>query len=91
MSYEEKIERGLKLYLKEVVGVTATDAWISESEVERGWSSGCDTCGYGADEDTVYTPICYRTTERDWTQEHRIDGTSINFLPELLGYIDRAN
>lgn len=90
-SYEEKIERGLKLYLKEEHGITAVSASIGESEVERGWSSGCKTCGYGADEDTVKTPIYYKTYKGGWTQSVEIDGTSINFLPELLSFIDRAN
>lgn len=89
--YEEKIERGLKLYLKQNRDITATTAWIGESEVERGWSSGCDTCGYGADEDKVTTPIYYKTEEYGWTSTVEIEGTSLNFLPELLSYIDRAN
>ncbi len=91
MSYEEKIKRGLVLYLREVHGITAKTASIGESEVERGWSSGCDTCGYGSDEDTINTPIYYKESGEDWGRSLQIPGTSIDFLPELLGYIDRAN
>lgn len=28
-------------------------------ELERGWSDGCDTCGYGADDDTYKVFIYY--------------------------------
>lgn len=91
MSYEEKIKRGLVLWLREVRGVTATDARLNESEVERGYSSGCDTCGHGADDDTITTTISYKTAGKSWWDSVEIPGTSIDFLPELLGYIDRAN
>ena len=90
-NYEEKIERGLKLFLKEEYGVTAISAFICESEVERGWSDGCETCGYGSDEDTVTTPIYYKEEKFGYTRQQDIKGTSINFLPQLLDYIDRAN
>lgn len=90
-NYEEKIERGLKLWFKEVQDLTVSSAWIGESEVERGYDGGCDTCGWGADEDTIETPIYYKLTEDDYIRSRTIEGTSLNFLPQLLGYIDRAN
>lgn len=89
--YEKKIERGLILWLREEKGITAISASIGESEIERGWSSGCDTCGYGADEDKVTTPVYYKTSSDKWNSSIEIEGTSINFLPTLLEYIERAN
>ena len=91
MSYEEKIEKGLILWLYEAKGIEATEASIGESEVERGWSTGCDTCGYGADEDSIETPISYRAESGGQWRVVQIEGTSINFLPTLLEYIDRAS
>lgn len=90
-NYADKIEAGLKLWLKEVHGIDALSAELNESEVERALYTGCETCGYGGGEDKITTAITYRTgkTYRDWGSVE-IEGTSVNFLPELLSYIDRA-
>lgn len=90
IDYEEKIERGLILWLREEHGITAVSASIGESEVEDGWG-GCDTCGYGGSDPKVETPVWYKTDESHYGETVYVDGTSINFLPTLLGYIDRAN
>lgn len=93
-SYERKIERGLILWLREVHGVSAVKAEASEAEVERGWSTGCETCGYGADEDTVYFYVKYREVDDDdswYWKSVKVEGTNVNFLPTILPYIDRAN
>jgi hypothetical protein len=90
VDYTEKIERGLLLFLREKHGITAETASIGESEVEKGWK-GCETCNYGGSEDTVTTPIYYKRS--DWVYDSTLDipGTSLEFLPELLNFIDRAN
>lgn len=91
VDYTEKINAGLVLWLKDVRGVDAVSAALNESEVERSGYEGCETCGYGGSEDKITTTITYRTgkTYRDWGSVE-IEGTSVNFLPELLSYIDRA-
>lgn len=90
-NYEREIEKGLILWLSEVRGIEAVEASIEESEGERGWIDGCDTCGYGAEGGTIETPIFWKGEgDRFWNRV-TIKGTSVNFLPELLGYIDRAN
>lgn len=91
MSFEEKIKRGLILWLREVHNITAIDAELNESEVERGYFSGCDTCGHGAGEDKITTGISYKASDYKYWQSVEIQGTSIDFLPKLLEYIDRAN
>ncbi|HEY6020054.1 MAG TPA: hypothetical protein VIY48_09175 [Candidatus Paceibacterota bacterium] len=89
--YEVKIERGLILYLREERGITAIDASLGESEFERG-RDGCDTCGYDGSDGTITTPIYYKGDGGRYdTGTVEIHGTSINFLPTLLEYIDRAN
>lgn len=90
IDYLDKIERGLILFLREKHGITATSASIGESEVESGWD-GCDTCGYGGSEDAVKTPITYKQDGWLYASVLEIDGTSLEFLPELLNFIDRAN
>ena len=90
IDYTEKIERGLKLFLREEHGITAVEASIGESEMERGWE-GCHTCGHGGGEDTVATPIHYRREGSLYGTSLDISGTSLDFLPKLLDYIDRAN
>lgn len=88
-----RISRGLSLWLNEVHGIKgATDCAVTESEVERGWSTGCDTCGYGADDDKVYFYVWYTDDGGEgWRKSVRVEGTNVNFLPEILPYIDRAN
>ena len=90
IDYERKIERGLILWLREKKDITAVTASIGESEAEEGWG-GCDTCGYGGSDSTIETPIYYRGEGRYDSGTVYVDGTSINFLPTLLEYIDRAN
>ena len=94
VDYTEKISAGLVLWLKDVRGVDAVSAALNESEVERSYYEGCDTCGYGAEDDKITTTITYeRTGVKGWERygSVEIDGTSVNFLPELLSYIDRAS
>jgi hypothetical protein len=90
IDYMERIERGLLLFLREKHGITAETAYIGESNVEEGWE-GCDTCGYGGGDDTVKTPIYYKSSGWLYNNALEIDGTSLEFLPELLNFIDRAN
>ena len=92
MSYEEKIKRGLLLYLREVHKITAIDAEIGMTEFEAGSWEGCDTCGYGADEDEVWTPLRFKRAQDKYWDFIKLDTVnSVNLLPELLPYIDRAN
>lgn len=88
--YEKKIERGLILFLRERKNIIAETAYMGESEAESGWG-GCDTCGYGGSDGNIETPIYYRRSGEFATRTVYIDGTSIDFLPRLLDYIDRAN
>lgn len=86
--YMTDIENGLKLWLREVHDVKADSAQINESEVERAMYDGCETCGYGGEQDTVsFTISYYEATTYGSVQ---LDGLSTDFLPELLPYIYRA-
>lgn len=94
-NYEEKIRRGVILYLREVHDITATDAYIGDPEVHREWSGGCDTCGWY--ENSITTDITYVTEGMldEWGNRSRgrvtIDRSEGDMLPLLLPYIDRAN
>jgi len=90
VDYTEKIKAGLLLWLKDVHGIDAYWAELSESEVERGYYDGCETCGYGGDDDTIVTRVTYASQGVRFRQNVEIKGTSIDFLPELLKYIDRV-
>ena len=49
---------------------------------------GCETCGYGGEQDTVsFTISYYEATTYGSVQ---LGGLSTDFLPELLPYICRA-
>lgn len=87
--YEKDIERGLIAYLASL-GIKAVQAELNESEVEKAYFEGCETCGYGADDDRIYTRISYKTEDRNYWQCHEIPGTSLDFLPTLLKFIDES-
>jgi uncharacterized protein YprB with RNaseH-like and TPR domain len=90
MTNEEKIEAGLKLFLREEHGIEATSAYLDESEVERGTFAGIETFGSERALDTITTSLIYEVEGRAVSQSIEIKGTSLDFLPKLLGYINRA-
>lgn len=93
--YEEKIRRGVLLYLREVHNITASDAYIGDMEVHREWSGGCETCGWY--EENVTTDISYVTegkvNEATWGARKSVtlELSEQSILPLMLPYIDRAN
>lgn len=93
-NYEEKIRRGVLLYLREEHNVTASDAYIGDMEVHREWS-GCETCGWY--ENSITTDINYVTSGTldmaTWRDRNSVtlDLSEQSILPLLLPYIDRAN
>lgn len=89
--YEERIKRGLILYLREEHDIKAVDAELGLSEVEAAQYEGCETCGYGADQSTTVTPLRYREEGDSYWDRVDLDTTTLNLLPTLLPYIDRAN
>lgn len=86
--YEEKIERGLKLYLKEVHGVTGEILTASLSNYDESGFGGCDTCGYGSSESSFDIDYHVKGERATWKT---IDGDALSFFAILLEYIDRAN
>ena len=91
-NYEEKIKRGLILYLREVHDIRAIDARLGLTEMEAAQYEGCETCGYGSDEDKAWTPLESKEDgDRDWDLIKLDTRYSIDLLPTLLPYIDRAN
>lgn len=95
MTYTEKIEAGLILWLKEVHGEDVVSAYLTESEIEKSYYDGCETCGYGGEDDKITTYIGFTRAGKGNKYQRsggvNIEGTSINFLPTLLDYIDRAS
>lgn len=89
---EERIERGLKLYLREEHGLMVTEAKLGMTEFEASQWEGCDTCGYGGDEDRAFTPLLYKLKgDGGWVVIELDTVNSVNLLPTLLPYIERAN
>jgi hypothetical protein len=88
VSYEEKIQRGLKLYLREVHHVKGNIISASLSEYGGGGDGGCDTCGYGSSERNF--DIDYRV-EGEHGSWKNIEMDPLDFFAVILPYIDRAN
>lgn len=90
--YEAKIQRGLILYLREEHEIEAVEAELGMTEMETAYFTGCDTCGYGGGEDRAFTPLRYKAEGEPWWQSIELDTQySIDLLPKLLPYIDKAN
>lgn len=89
--YKERIKRGLILYLREVHDIKAVDAELGLTEFEAGQYEGCETCGYGSDDDKVWTPLRYKEEGDRYWNTIELDTTTLDLFPTLLPYIDRAN
>ena len=87
-SYEEKIERGLKLYLKEVHKVEGNIISASLSGFTEGGDGGCDTCGYGATEQGFDVDFTVEGGGYRWVT---VEMDPLEFFAVILPYIDRAN
>lgn len=85
MSIEKKIEKALINYLRAEHRIDAISAAFSFTAMERGWFTGCDTCGHGADEDTLYFYINYTQEEDKWGAL-KMEGDPIQFLPTLFAH-----
>lgn len=60
MTIEESIKLAMaRMIERNTVGIESVEVQRWEEEFERGWFSGCDTCGYGADDDTYKVFIYY--------------------------------
>lgn len=86
-NYEEKIERGLKLYLKEAHKIQGEVTDVELDAYDSGGSGGCDTCGYG--DSGASFDINYRAD--GYFHYITIDEDPLAFFSTILPYIDRAN
>lgn len=57
--YKKALYRWAESYI-DVDGATITDVSF---DFDKGYGGGCDTCGYGADEDKMSVWISYTTSE----------------------------
>lgn len=85
--YERKIERGLILWLREEHSVKAVEAAINAEGEDESYGY-CDTCYGSSAVAKIY--VSYRNEDDKWG-EIEVGSDSLNFLPILLPYIDRAN
>lgn len=88
MDYEEKISNGLKLYLREVEGITGEIVYASLSDFDSGGQDGCDTCGHGASGMSFDIGFQVKGQYGDY---RTIEMDPLHFFAVLLPYIDRAN
>lgn len=89
--YERKIERGLILWLREIHNIVAEEASI-DAEGETESYGYCDTCCYG-ESAVAKIYVNYKVKgESHWNRDDiEVGSNSLDFLPVLLPYIDRAN
>lgn len=86
--YSDLTEKALVLWLKEDQDIEAVSAWFDETNIPAG--GGCDTCGYGGDNDLSFD-IRYKPSENEYSKCHTIDGDPLNFFSKLYPYMVRVD
>lgn len=91
MTVEERIQALVIKWLEVNRGIEAKSARIDEDdwEVHRGYSSGCDTCGYGSDPDYMELTIWY-TSVAGLASYIEVQMNPLTFLAELMKLEDEA-
>lgn len=84
---EERISRGLKLYLREEHKIDGDITEVSMSDYSDGQNSGCDTCGYGGSGASF--DINWR--EGRYSKWVTLELDPLEFFTILYPYIERAN
>lgn len=82
------IEESIKLAMARMIernseGIENVEVKSWEEEFEKGWSSGCDTCGYGADDDSYKVFIYYTHSGIIKTTYYVHEGTFAELIKEL--------
>jgi hypothetical protein len=82
---EDRIQALVIKWLEVNRGIEAKSARIDEDDwaVRRGYSSGCDTCGFGSDPDYMELTIWYQNTD-DISGYVELAMNPLTFLAELL-------
>lgn len=83
---DELVNLALVAYLQDQ-GISATMARFSDTNIPRG--GGCDTCGYGGDNDLTFD-ILYRDASDTYWDYHTVQDDPLNFFTTLYPYIDGA-
>lgn len=89
MNIDERIEKALIKYLDAVHFISASKAWLDETEHRSYFYAGCDTCGYGAPDSEFSFSIRYSPLEgpRNGNHSVEIEGDPLNFFPVLFGFV----
>lgn len=86
MSIEKRIEKALIRYLAAEHNIKATVAYLDDTSYNSGSFSGCETCGYGADEAGMSFDIAWRDDTMTRTSYVTVDGDPLGFFPTLYDY-----
>jgi hypothetical protein len=86
VTVEERIQALVIKWLEVTLGIEAKTAQIDEDDwqIRNGYSSGCDTCGYGGEPDYLELTIWYTTTEDNHKRYVEVQTDPLSFLAELL-------
>jgi hypothetical protein len=86
VTVEERIQALIIKWLEVNHGIEAKTARIDEDDwaMRTGYSSGCDTCGWGSDPDYLELTIWYTTTEDSRKRYVEVKTDPLSFLAELL-------
>jgi hypothetical protein len=86
VTVEERIQALVIKWLEVNRGIEAKTAQIDEDDwaMRSGYSSGCDTCGYGSSPDYMELTIWYTDAESYGKKYVEVETDPLNFLAELL-------
>jgi hypothetical protein len=82
MKIEDAIKASMARMIERRMNISAVIVTSWEEEFIRAWSEGCDTCGYGADDDSYEVHIRYVAEDIEYaTYTH--EGTFAELIREL--------
>lgn len=90
MTIEEMIKQAMGRMIERKLGVENVKVISWSEEFERGWYDGCDTCGYGADDDTYKVYITYTVLGGNNAKIARNSYTHTGSFAELLRELDNG-
>jgi hypothetical protein len=85
MKIEESIKKAMAQYLERVLTLTDVTVISWDEEFEKAYFTGCDTCGYGGEEDEYIVWISYTTptSKKKYGKNYRYSGSFSELIREL--------
>jgi hypothetical protein len=83
MNIETAIKNAMARMLERDLSLEGVTVSSWDEEFIKGWGGGCDTCDYGADNDSYEVTIIYTYPEISISRSYTYNGTFGDLIKEL--------